>query len=145
MVLPGLVALKNFLSQNSRLSFDYLDQISEQNNGQISIDELNYIQYSLTGTELDFSTAVSGSIDRYDAASLLIYGSITGYDYEETDSGGLITADLEVGYDGTEDTQKHKVTAELVRNPYSCFDGYSIVSFSSTTADNMQGNAELAL
>ncbi len=43
----------------------------------------------------------------------------------------LITADLEVGYDGTETTQKYEITAELVRNPYSCFDGYSVVAFSS--------------
>ncbi len=120
--------IANFI-QNSRLTFDYLDLISNQNNGQISIDELNYIQHSLTNTELDFSTLVSGSIDRYEAASPLCSGSIVRYNYEDTDSGVLITADLEVRYDGTEDTQKYEVTAELVRNPYSCFDGYSIVAF----------------
>lgn len=127
--------------QNSRVSFDYLDLISDQNNGQISIDELNYIQYSLTNTELDFSSVVNGSIDRYEAASSFSYGSICRYDYTETDSGVLITADLEVRYDGAEDVQKYEITAELVRNSYSCFDGYSIAAFSSTIADNLQGDA----
>jgi len=125
--------------QNSRLSFDYLDLISDQNNGQISIDELNYMQYSLTNTELDFSSTVNGFVDRYEAASFFSHGSISGYDYEDTDSGVLITADVEVRYDGTEDVQKCEITAELVRNPYSCFDGYSIAFFSSTIADNLQG------
>lgn len=127
--------------QNSRVSFDYLDLISNQNNGQISIDELNYIQYSLTNTELDFSAVANGSIDRYEAASSFSYGSISGYDYKETDSGVLVTADLEVRYDGTEDVQKYEITAELIRNPYSCFDGYSVAAFSSTMADNLEGDA----
>lgn len=126
--------------QNSRLSFDYLDLLSDKNNGEISVEELNYIQYSLTNTELDFSSDINGSINRYEAASPFNYGLISGYDYENTDNGVLITADVEVGYDGTEDTQKYKVTAELVRNPYSCFDGYSIVALSSTIADNLQGD-----
>lgn len=117
--------------QNSRLTFDYLDLISDKNNGQISIDELNYIQYSLTNTELDFSSEINGSINRYEAASPFNYGLISGYDYKDTDSGVLITADLEVGYDGTESIQKYEITAELVRNPYSCFDGYSVAAFST--------------
>ncbi len=132
--------IANFI-QNSRLTFDYLDLISDKNNGQISIDELNYIQYSLTNTELDLSSDINGSIiDRYEAASPVYSGSIVRYSYEDTDSGVLITADLEVRYDGTEEVQKYEVTAELIRNPYSCFDGYSIVALSSTVADNLQGD-----
>ena len=61
--------------------------VSGKNNGQISVDELNYIQHSLTGIELDFSSFAGDGLDRYDAASPLNYGSITGYDYEYTDQG----------------------------------------------------------
>ncbi len=141
---PKLGGFKEFFIaefiQNSRVSFDYLDLISDQNNGQISIDELNYMQYSLTNTELDFSSVISGSIDRYEAASRFCHGWISGYSYEDTDSGVLITADLEVEYDGAEDTLKYEVTAELNRNSYSCFDGYSVVSFSSKpVTDSLQG------
>ena len=117
--------------QNTRSSFDYLDMVSGKNNGQISVDELNYIQYSLTGVELDFSSFASDGLDRYDAASPLNYGSITGYDYEDTDQGVIVTADFEVGYDGTASAQEREITVELVKNPYSCFDGYSVVSISS--------------
>lgn len=117
--------------QNSRLSFDYLDMISDKNNGQISMEELNYMQYSLTNTEVDFSSYADGSINRYDSASSLSYGWISGYDYEYTDSGVIITADLEVGYDGTASMQEREITVELVKNPYSCFDGYSVVTISS--------------
>ncbi len=121
--------VSNFI-QNSRLSFDYLDSISDQNNGQISPDQLNYIQYSLTNTELDFSPDYT-SVNRKDAASSLNHGQITGYNYEDTKDGVLIAADLEVGTDGTDTTREYMVTAELVQNPYSCFDGYSVVSISS--------------
>jgi len=117
--------------QNSRLSFDYLDMISEKNNGQISVNELNYIQYSLTNTELDFSSYVDGFINRNDSASSLNYGWISEYDYEYTDSGVIITADLETGYDGTDSMQEREITVELIKNPYSCFDGYSVVAVSS--------------
>ena len=117
--------------QNTRSSFDYLDMVSGKNNGQISVDELNYIQYSLTGVELDFSSFAGDGLDRYDAASPLNYGSITGYDYEDTDQGVIVTADFEVGYDGTASAQEREITVELVKNPYSCFDGYSVVSISS--------------
>ena len=49
--------------QNARVSFDYLDSISDENGGKISVDELNYMQYSLTNTEVDFSAYVDGYID----------------------------------------------------------------------------------
>nr|MCR5704852.1 hypothetical protein [Eubacterium sp.] len=119
--------------QNSRMSYDYLDRISEQNDGQIGVEDLNYIQYSLTHTESDFSTYVSGSIDSNQAASSVNYGQINNYDYSATENGVILTADLEEGYDGTEWTQKREITVELVKNPQSCFDGYSVVSLSSQT------------
>lgn len=117
--------------QNARVSFDYLDSISNENGGKISVDELNYMQYSLTNTEVDFSTCVDGYIDRYDAASFLNNGRITGYDYECKDDGVIVTAAFEVGYDGTESVHEYEIAAELIRNSDSCFDGYSVVSVSS--------------
>lgn len=117
--------------QNARVSFDYLDSISNENGGKISVDELNYMQYSLTNTEVDFSTCVDGYIDRYDTASFLNNGRITGYDYECKDDGVIVTAAFEVGYDGTELVHEYEIAAELIRNSDSCFDGYSVVSVSS--------------
>ena len=117
--------------QNSRLSFDYLNQIVDKNDGQISISELNYIQCSLTNIELDFSSYVKDCVNRNDAASGMNYGFITNYTYELTDEGVCITADLEVGAEGTDSTKKRELTVNLIKNAYSCFDGYSIDSISS--------------
>ena len=122
--------------QNSRVSFDYLDMISDESGGQISVDQLNYIQWSLTDTELDFASEVGDSINRNDAASSLNYGWISEYSYEETNDGAIVTAYLETGYDGTDSMQKRKITVELIKNPYSCFDGYSVIAVSSETEDN---------
>lgn len=122
--------------QNSRLSFDYLDMISEENNGQISAAQLNYIQYSLTNTEVDFSLEAGETVNRNDAASPLNYGWISEYSYEETNDGAIVTAYLETGYDGTDSMKKRKITVELIKNPYSCFDGYSVIAVSSETEDN---------
>ncbi len=46
----------NYKTLSSRVLFDYLNSISDKNNEYISIDELNYISYSFTNTELDFSS-----------------------------------------------------------------------------------------
>lgn len=117
--------------QNSRLSFDYLEKISDKNNGMIGAEELNYIQYSLTNVEIDFSAYADGTVNSYDASSALNYGSITGYEYVYTENGVVITADFEVGTDGTDAVQECELTVNLVKNPHSCFDGYSVVSISS--------------
>ncbi len=122
--------------QNSRASFDYLDRISDENDGKISVDQLNYIQYSLTNTEVDFSSEAGDSVNRYDAASSLNYGWISRYSCEETKDGVIVTADFEVGYDGTDSTQKRQITVELIKNPYSCFDGYSVITISSETGNS---------
>ena len=122
--------------QNSRASFDYLDRISDENDGKISVDQLNYIQYSLTNTEVDFSSEAGDSVNRYDAASSLNYGWISRYSYEETKDGVIVTADFEVGYDGTDSTQKRQIKVELIKNPYSCFDGYSVMTISSETGNS---------
>ncbi len=132
--------------QNSRFSFDYLDGISDKNNGQISVDELNYIQYSLTGVELDFSSYAGGPVDRYDAASPLNYGSISGYDYAYTENGVVVTASFETGYDGADSTQVREITVELAENPYSCFNGYSVLTVSARAAasgDNANHAAQI--
>lgn len=130
-----------YFIQNSRLSFDYLDMISEKNNGQVSAEQLNYIQYSLTNTEVDFSSFADKPVNRNKSASSFSYGRLTGYDYEETDSGVILTARLEVEYDGTNSIQEREITVELIKNPYSCFDGYSVAAVSSK---DITPNAEKA-
>lgn len=125
---------KSFIAhfiQNSRLSFDYLEMTAEKNNGWIGIDELNYMQYSLTNVELDFSSYADAPVNSYDSSSGYSSGLITGWDYEYTDDGVIVTADFEVETSGSNAVWEQEITVNLVKNPYSCFDGYSIVSLSS--------------
>lgn len=123
--------------QNSRASFDYLDLLSEKNDGRVDAEELYYIHYSLTGRELDFSSYAGGAVNRYDDASAFNYGSISGWNYRETKDGGSLTIDFEIGFDGSDRVQKRKLTVSLTKNPYSCFDGYSIVSIASEAAADL--------
>ncbi len=128
--------------QNSRVSFDYLDKVSDQSNGEISVSELNYIQYSLTAVEIDFSDYVNEYlINRNDSASGLNHGNIVSYDYEITSDGIIVVADFEVGFDGTDAKKERKLIVNLLKNPESCFDGYSIVSISSEeVTPNIEGD-----
>lgn len=117
--------------QNSRLSFDYLNHISDENDGEISIQELDYIQFSLTNMKVDFSSYAKDTVNRYDASSALVYGFLANDTYEYTDEGVCVTADLHIGTDGTASTKRREITVDLIKNEYSCFDGYSIGSISS--------------
>lgn len=121
------------LIQNSRASFDYLDLLSEKTGGRVDAEELYYIHYSLTGTELDFSSYEGGSVNRYDDASAFNYGLVSGWEYEDTGDGGVLAIDFEIGYDGSDALRAYRLTVNLAKNPYSCFDGYSIISMVSET------------
>jgi hypothetical protein len=117
--------------RNPELSFAYLDRIAEENGGEISVAELNYMQYSLTNTELDFSY-----LDRRNVSSGINYGEIADWDYEVTKEGVTLTVGFGLAPDGRSWKQKYKCVVKLVENPTSCFDGYSIVSLTSTPLKN---------
>lgn len=44
--------------QNSRLTFDYLEEIKKENNGLLSREQVEYIQHSLTNESVDFQEYV---------------------------------------------------------------------------------------
>lgn len=114
--------------QNSRYSFAYLDTLIENGSGIICPDELAYIEESLTGKAISFED----SLDANASSSLLLYGEITNYSYERDDNKIRLTADFAIHYDGTENVYEYDLTAVLVANPDSCFDGYSIEELSKT-------------
>lgn len=114
--------------QNSRYSFAYLDNLRENESGIISSDNLEYIQESLTGKFISFDD----SVDTNDSSSLLLYGEITNYSYELNGNKVRLTADFSIHYDGTENVYEYDLTAVLVPNSNSCFDGYSIDELSKT-------------
>lgn len=120
---------------NSRCSFGYLDEITEENHGLVTKNQAEYIQYSLTDVRLDFSMKEEDVLDLSEASSGYGFGDILSYDFQEKEAGINLTAVLGVGQDGSDEYIKQmKLNVELVKNPYSCFDGYSIKSL---TAENI--------
>ena len=112
--------------QNSRYSFQYMDEQETKNNGFISQEQVEYIQYSLTGKKLDFSDYMDEKIDVQDTTSGMNFGNITDYEYEIHNGEIVLSADMQLQSDGTNNKKKEKLTVYLIKNPYSCFDGYSI-------------------
>ena len=128
--------------QNSRLSFSYLDKISKENDGMVSVKELNYMQSSLTGVELDFSDIVDKAVDANRSSSKLNQGTLSNYVYESASDGIDLSAILDIESEPIgQDVwiAKRIVTVHLIKNPKSCFDGYTITSLTSTDLGNSTG------
>ena len=119
---------------NSRYSFDYLDEIIDANDGLITKEQAEYMQYSLTGIQKDLPIAEGETLDTANASSGYSFGRIADYDYEINADEIKVTADFEVGFDGSEEyTKQYRLSAVLVSDPESCFDGYCVKSL--TTED----------
>ena len=129
------VFINQFL-MNTRYSFDYLDEITDENNGQINREQAEYIQYSLTGIKKELQMGDEEVLDTKKASSGYTSGCITDYKYEVNGDEVTVNADLEVQSDGTENKAQYVLTAILTRNPVSCFDGYSITSLSDEKVTN---------
>lgn len=129
--------------QNSRYSFDYLDKQAEKGNGFITREQVEYIQYSLTNEKIDFSDCVEKEVDTQDATSGMNFGNIINYEYESHDEEIVLSADMQLQSDGTNNVKEKKVTVYLIKNPYSCFDGYSIKQLvSEDVTENIKGDGE---
>ena len=117
--------------QNSMFSFDYLDELNQRNGGKVTVEQINYINYSITNTEIDYSDIVEEYIDCRDNASFLNHAFMDEYEYEIKGDHVIVTGIVDVEYQGSVDVDQYDIVADLIKNPYSCFDGYSIVSIKS--------------
>ena len=118
--------------QNSRMSFDYLNQIAKKNKGIISREQIEYMQYSLTNEFVDFKNIVpEEGIDYYDSSSGYSHGDIISYDAQVSEDETKLTAEFEIVQDYSQIRTLYELNIILVRNPESCFDGYSIKSLTS--------------
>lgn len=115
---------------NSRYSFDYLDSVRKKSK-IMSIKEANYTAYSLTGKNIKLDIA-DKSIDINDTASFYENSVYRINDYTCTDEGEIlkVKAKYEEESFRTESVvETGNIDIVLKKNPYSCFDGYSIISF----------------
>ena len=101
----------------------------------VTKDEIEYVQYSLTGARLYFPMGDDEVIDRSKASSPINETHMESYSVSKRDDGYLIYADIltKVKYintDGDIDVRDDYdyVAIILKENPCSCFDGYSIDS-----------------
>ena len=117
--------------QNSMFSFDYLDDLDQNNDGRITAEQINYIHYSITNTEVDYSNVVDGYINCRDNTSFMNHAFMDEYEYEIKGDHVIIRAIIDVEYQGSTDIDQYDIVADLIKNPYSCFNGYSIVSVKS--------------
>lgn len=115
--------------QNSRFSFEYLREAAKKNNGIISAKDVNYMQKSLTGEDIDFSDIVGEGIDSKASSSKINRGILEIDENEPVMDGGVLKGTIDVESEPSGEgniVEKRKVSVYLVKNPESCFDGLSI-------------------
>lgn len=125
--------------QNSWMGFDYLTYVAENCDGIFSKEQVEYIQYSLTGEYVEFNHLENDCVDGSQASSGFGDGFIEGYTVDSY-SKDSDTVELTLNYeeffeianiDSSPDAT-YDVAVTLKKNPYSCFDGYSIISIEKT-------------
>lgn len=67
---------------------------------------MEYIQYSLTGKKLDFSDYMDEKIDVQDTTSGMNFGNITDYEYEIHNGEIVLSADMQLQSDGTNNKKR---------------------------------------
>lgn len=118
--------------KNSRQTFDYLEQLKEEYNGVIPREQVEYIQYSLTGEWVDFKDEIpKEGLNIIQSSSGFCDGKIKSYQADCAGDEVNLLAEFEIVEDGTQITYLYELNIVLVKNPESCFDGYSIKSLSS--------------
>ncbi|MBR5649697.1 hypothetical protein [Pseudobutyrivibrio sp.] len=135
----------NSYLQNSWFSFDYMNYVGENSDGFMSKEQVEYAQYSLTGTYIEFDDGV----DLSQASSGFGIGEIDSYTvdkYEKEDD----TVEITVKYSKYEEIAASEsgdpdhafdVKVVLKKDPYSCFDGYNVVSLEKTeTTESLEAD-----
>lgn len=127
----------NEILLNNTYSFEYLDKLSEEHDGKISKEDAEYMQYSLTGQRVTFTSSESENIDRHNLNDYKdgSYATFKYCDFKEKGDEVIGTARYILYYsvvlDDNGESEYLPVETDikfvLKKNPESCFDGYSFV------------------
>lgn len=112
--------------QNSWFCYDYIFDSLSTSKGLINKQQIEYIQYSFSGQYREFQ-----SID--DNYVVDINKCSSGFNYAELTTYELISEGEEIvikAYFDISDNSSEEADITLIKNEYSCFDGYSVKSFS---------------
>ena len=114
--------------KNSWYSCEYLSGIYD-GDSLMDKDQIEYFHYSLTGRYIEFNEYSSNPLDTSQASSG--FNTAHTIDYDVTENGDEVNLVANVGMcEGIKEDYDSifKVEVVLKKNPYSCFDGYSITS-----------------
>ena len=135
----------NSYIHNSWFAFDYLNQVGEESGGVMTKEQVEYAQYSLTGTYIEFD----GEEDLSQASSGFGIGEIDSYTVDKYDKEDD-TVEITVKYSKYEEIAASQsgdpdhafdVKVVLKKDPYSCFDGYNVVSLEKTeTTESLEAD-----
>ncbi len=114
---------------NTNFAPEYLMEIYEDE-GIATKDEVEYIHYSLTGEYKPLD--IDDKVDIRQTSSGWWSAQFENYQYENLDGEEYITGIVKKDVVGNNYSLVYDVVAKLIRNPYSCFDGYSIDSIQCT-------------
>ena len=112
--------------QNSWFCYDYILDSLNTSKGLINKQQIEYIQYSFSGQYREFQ-----SID--DDYVVDVNKCSSGFNYAELKSYDVISEGEEIvikAYFDISDNSSEEADITLIKNEYSCFDGYSVKSFS---------------
>ncbi|RKM55911.1 hypothetical protein D6853_10225 [Butyrivibrio sp. X503] len=136
--------LRNYI-QSMFDGYDYKKKILKEQDGLMTKTQIEYINYSLTGEYAIFDSLENEKINCLESQnSPLVAYTITNYEYEEQGESIVLKADADFFKKGSKEEKKFVITAVLERNPYSCFDGYSIVSIKTEDVTEYEHGDEAA-
>jgi len=118
--------------QNSRCTFGYLEQLREEQNGILTVEDVEYIQWSLTNQRLDFGEVVPlEGININQNAKGVELAEISSYEAEIDGDKVHLAVTLKRRPDEFSLVEYFDLNVVLMKNPESCFEGYSILSLTS--------------
>ncbi len=125
---------------NSFLLNSWYEPAYVESKTNVSKEEAEYVHYSLTGQKMNFKGMDDDDfIDRSQCSSPFNYSYMDSYTLEKADEDGctinavIITQYKYVDDNGDLDVRDESVEISVVlaKNPYSCFEGYSIESINT--------------
>ncbi len=116
--------IRNFC-QNSWFCYDYIFDSLSTSDGLINKQQIEYIQYSFSGQYREFqSISDDYVVDVNDCSSGFVYAELQSYEVVSDGEEIVLKANFNIS-----DNSSKEAVITLIKNEYSCFDGYSVKTF----------------
>ena len=109
--------------------YDYKKRVLEEQAGYMTREQVEYVSYSLTGDYIEFDSIDDKGINCNEALSSPSESFVMDdYTYSIDGKKIVVKANCHQYKKGSASEHTFLITTVLIKNPYSCFDGYSIES-----------------